>query len=295
MDMALINAVAARNPAAVRALLDTGAVAAVNHKAASGRTALCTAVEQQDVDMIELLLSYGADVTICSDDDRKFWQHVSGVLTPLEVAFNGWHRDMRAQINVDSSAPESVQSRAVRLARWRDVIKLLVARCDSFNFVVSAYGDLQMDYVMRPCTEHFFITEIAECPHNLELTKHLLRNGAATDFYCLYQHIPWSKTGINTEAASESFIRLALLSGCHFGEYRKQLRIDERERPWRVMHLQPLHDTVDALLSQPFSLQEVTIVAIRRSIGSRRLWAKIDALPQGLPRFLRDAIKLKWY
>ena len=36
-------------------------------------------------------------------------------------------------------------------------------------------------------------------------------------------------------------------------------------------------------------------MAIRQRIGSRQLWAKIDALPDGIPRSVKDMIQLKTY
>ena len=74
-----------------------------------------------------------------------------------------------------------------------------------------------------------------------------------------------------------SFLRLLLLAGCAFDT-------DFAEMEKKVL------GKVGDLFSQPPTLQELSVMAIRQSIGSRQLWTKIDSLP--IPRSVKDMIQL---
>ena len=102
-----------------------------------------------------------------------------------------------------------------------------------------------------------------------------------------------ANTIYSLDCVSTNFLKLVLLAGCKFDIYFKQLEKETQWPPVYAERVQPLHDSIKDLFSQPLTLQELSVMAIRQCIGSRQLWAKIDSLP--VTPLVKDRIKLKTY
>ena len=74
------------------------------------------------------------------------------------------------------------------------------------------------------------------------------------------------------------------------------LKQEEEQGPAAQDHrAKHVHALVKDLFSQPLTLQELSVIATRERIGSHNLWAKIDALPVGMPQSVKHMIQLKTY
>ena len=183
---------------------------------------------------------------------------------------------------------------AARMVEYFEIVKMLVTRGANFNLVMPylARGPAAFPTVKHfrlPCLAISFLAQLTIS--DLSINKYLLRNGATSDFMELY-HVMASSI-YSLDCVSPNFLKLFLLAGCKFDKYFKKLQEETQAPPAYAERVQPLHDTIKALFSQPLTLQELSVMAIRQCIGSRQLWAKIDSLPDGIPRFVKDIIKLK--
>ena len=175
-----------------------------------------------------------------------------------------------------------------------EIVKMLVTRGANLNLVMPYMARNPVAY---PAVMHFRLPCLAICflaqltISNLNINKYLLRNGATSDFMELY-HVMASSI-YSLDCVSPNFLKLFLLAGCKFDKYFKKLQEETQAPPAYAERVQPLHDTIKALFSQPLTLQELSVMVIRQCIGSRQLWAKIDSLPEGIPRSVKDIIKLK--
>ena len=170
------------------------------------------------------------------------------------------------------------------------VIKLLVPHCKCFD--VTSLEDVTSG-ITQPCVQYCFMIESQHCD-DLRITKFMLRNGATADFGAFYETVKDHHS--NADLVTASFAKLCLLSGCTFTEYFVKLRQEKEQGPAGQDHrAKHVHALVKDLFSQPPSLQELSIMATRKRMGSRQLWAKIDALPEGIPRHVKDLIQLKMY
>ena len=279
-----------------------------------GETPLCVALLNMQLDMVKLLLSHGALVNIYTDDQRStsrmcIW---SRVLTPLEIACSGWLVAMKSD-------------HQERLVQWRELIELLLPLCDDFSFGDTKQSDMDNDESdcesldfdfeygipgngFSSCIQMFCYEEIRCGAHDLEMTKLMLQHGATASFDRLHQ---WSFNYESDflEAVTESFIKLAVLSGCRVAKFCLELpafcddsdknfddlgdeSLQEEQQQLQEQRRQLLKTTL-AVTTNPLSLQELSIMTIRSSFGGRRIWTKVDALPKGVPRHVKDMIKLK--
>ena len=255
------------------------------------RNSAVLAVLAQKTHLVEFLLDYGADVNISGDYRDKFgrYQNVIDGFFPLHVALQAFRR-----IRLWNSRQNYMYKQyAPRFAADLTILKLLVPRCDSFDLVIEDADDTT--YQREPCVVHFFQAELElGWDDDFTTTKYLLRNGAVANFVqfcdCLFER----KTSF--KPLTTSFLQLLVLAGCTFDSCM-EMKTKERtcNQLWYDEYIQPVLDKVEDLMSQPLSLQELSIMSIRQCIGSRQLWAKIDALPEGLPRHVKDMIQLKTY
>ena len=274
----------------LKQLLECGA--RVDHRDGYGRTPLHCAVAMRRPVLVDLLISYGADVNIRhygdSREDRS--DHICSGATPLEIALALYNRRYKELQN--DNAPAAV--RDARLNEHLDVIKHLVPHTNSFDVTVNSDGSMEEDSNRcLPCVQLCFTIECEKC--DLRLTKYLLRNGRIADFHVFYITVK-HYDACNADLVTASFVKLCLLSGCTFSDYLVTMKQEKEEgqagQDHRSKHV---HALVKDVFSQPLSLQELSIMAIRKSIGSRQLWAKIDALQEGIPRHVKDMIQLKTY
>ena len=226
-------------------------------------------LDRKKLNLVELLLSYGADVNVFADYETTSGRYINKVYgySPLQAA-------LFSLSVIRCYLPES---RASSFAAHLAILKLLVPRCDSFDLIITESVSANR---IEPCVVHFFHTEVRlGCDDDVTTTKYLLRNGAVAKFSQFYDCLVKRRMSLKP-IFSMSFLRLLLLAGCAFDT-------DFTEMEKKVL------DKVEDLLSQPLFLQELSIMAIRQCIGSRQLWTKIDSLP--VPRSVKDMIKLKTY
>ena len=281
-ETALFRAVKNNNVAAAELLIVHGT--SVNHQTPSGETPLGMAAFKLNTALIRLLLRHGADVNI----GRSKLESACYGLRPCPDAFDSGdlYVDIR-RLSPDLAQRFIERERAkmaallARLTPWRDVIKLLLPLCDSFD-VRGEYDD-----DVRPCTLWVFEEESTFCPHDLALTKHLLRNGVTSEFNQLFQHARGCGSW-KDEFISDAFLKLVQLSGCSFDTFRT---LEAGKRTGRSFR--EVDDKVEKLLSQPLSMRELCIMTTRRRIGKPHLWVKIDTLP--IPSAMKDALKLTMY
>ena len=165
----------------------------------------------------------------------------------------------------------------------------MVEHFEIVKMLVTCGANLNGMPTKQPCLAICFLAQFTIS--DLNINKYLLRNGAACDFIVLYRII--ANTIYSLDCVSTNFLKLVLLAGCKFDIYFKQLEKETQAPPVYAERVQPLHDSIKALFSQPLTLQELSVMSIRQCIGNRQLWAKIDALPEGIPRSVKDIIKLK--
>ena len=267
--------------AAAKLLLEHGAD--VNQRQKHGRTALFVAIITKQLSLVELLLSYGADVNMFAHYKDKWGRYHNEIdgYTPLHAALKSF-----SNIGFLDSPEKSAPDFAAHLA----ILKLLVPLCDSFDLIISEFP--YSTYRIEPCVVRFFHTELdLGWDDDFTTTKYLLRNGAVANFSqffdCLFEHKSSFKP------LTTSLLKLFVLAGCKFDtDFTAKMQTKE-ELLWFDEHIQPVLDKVEALFSQPLTLQELSIMSIRQCIGSRQLWAKIDSLPDGIPRSVKDMIQLK--
>ena len=275
----------------IKKLLEYGACA--NHRDWCDQTPLCVAVAMRRPVMVDLLICYGADVNIMAHSsarEHRYFNVWYGT-SPLAAALLQYFRFLNNVLPNDYTPAE----RDARLNDHRDIIKLLVPHCSSFEFMVhkTSFIDEESDNTLS-CVAFCFMVESQHCD-DLHVTKHLLRNGATADFGAFYEAVK-DNHGCRADLVTASFVKLCLLSGCTFSEYFARIKHEKEQGPAGQDHLaKHVHALVENVFSQPLTLQEMSIMAIRKSIGSRQLWAKIDALPVGIPAHVKDMIHLKLY
>ena len=272
------------NAASSKELLTHGAN--VNHQSASGRTALFQAIAKLQRDTVELLIASGADVNVfisaadgpelrLNDGERRF------PFTPLQGVL--WSFEWVITANPKCYWPPL--NRIEHLESYFDIIKRIVPLCDVFSF--SGPTD--------PCVVHFFKTESHFGLDDLIVTKYLLRHGACAEFSLFYDCI--FECRFKIKSFSAAFLKLMILAGCSFdGCSFSELKSAPSRQPLHPANaslVESVQELITDLFSQPLSLQELSVMAIRQCIGSRQLWAKIDALP--VPSSVKDKIKLKTY
>ena len=294
-ETALFTAVRLRNTTAARQLLEQGAN--VNHRQINGRTALFEALRFGRRDMVELLLAYGADVDVTSDC-KDFADKMSILeygFTPQHATLKSYQMFVASNSRQNNSKNTASAEHTARMVEYFEIVKMLVTRGAAFA-VVSPYLEPRdpetltgSRHTVVSCLNFCFAFEIAKS--DLTISKYLLRNGATLDVRYLYEikeHTTRCLDGVST-----NFLKLVLLAGCDFDKYFKQLAEETRAPPVDAERVQLLHDNIKALFSKPLTLQELSVMVIRQCIGSRQLWAKIDALPEGIPRSVKDIIKLE--
>ena len=287
----LFTAVSMDNLAAVKLLLERGAC--VNHRDWRGRTPLYDAVRMGRPVLVDLLISRGADVNIVAymevRKDRCF--KLCHEFSPLKVALHSYENFLYV-MQSDHTNPAA---RNARMSAHLDVIKLLVPHCNTYDVTAWQYDGAGEFVGQRtlPGAQLCFMIESKQC--DLRVTKHLLRNGATTKFDVFYATVKHSNV-CRADLVTSSFVKLCLLSGCTFSEYFVRIKHEQEQGPAGQDHrAKHVHALVKNVFSQPLTLQEMSIMAIRKSIGSRQLWAKIDALPVGIPAHVKDIIHLKLY
>ena len=278
------------NTAAVKLLLEHGAD--VNHRPRleGGRTVLFVAIVSKQLHLVELLLSHGADANVFADyqDKRERYHNKVCGYSPLHAALRSFSSIRRVRRN---SRIDPLGKPATAFAAHLAILKLVVPRCDSFDLIID--DAVNSTYRLEPCVVHFFQTELKlGWDDDFTTTKYLLRNGAVAKFSQFYDCLFEITTSF--KPITTSFLQLLLLSGCKFDNIT-EMKTKERtcNQLWFDEHIQPVLDNVDELLSQPLSLQELSVMAIRQSIGSRQLWAKIYSL--SVPPSFKDMIQLKTY
>ena len=171
------------------------------------------------------------------------------------------------------------------------IVKLLARCCDSFDFWDSNRPLQVSDDKPGRCHKitwsavRTFCRKEFSYDRQLPITRYLLCHGATTEFVDIYQYISLTDS---TSTHQDNLLKLILLAGCQFDTY-----FSERNFPCCGRCTVALIHKVCDLLLQPLTLQELSVMSIRQCIGSRQLWAKIDALP--VPTLIKDAIKLKQY
>ena len=286
----LFEAVYIRDVAAIQQLLKYGAC--VNHRDWYGRTALFMAVLMQQSIMVELLVRHGANVNLLgygeAHEDRCF-NSCQGT-SPLQAALHGY--DSLYYLRLIDDNPAALNA---AMNEHIDIIRHLVPHCSNFDATVPSNGTSEEDsYRTLSCVELCFMIESKQS--DLRVSKHLLRNGATTRFHAFYDVVKQNH-GCHADVVTASFVKLCRLSGCDFKQYFLTLAQEKEQGPaagqdHRTKHV---HALVKDCFSQPLTLAELSIMAIRKSIGSRHLWGKIDALPVGIPRSVKDLIQFKTY
>ena len=268
------------NTAAVKLLLEHGAD--VNRRRQTrGLTVLFVAILSKQHKLVKLLLSYGADVNVFADYTGNARHHYRTYgCSPLHAALRSFEY-----------RPARYMYFAAR------ILKLIVPRCDSFDLIINDVDGDGSTYRREPCVVHFFRAERElRWDDDFTTTKYLLCNGAVAKFSQFYDFFVKYRLPFK-HALTTDLLQLILLAGCkfdtHFTEETNTRQWSIEERLWYDEHVQPVLDKVNDLLAQPLTLQELSIMVIRRCIGSRQLWAKIDSLP--LPALVKDNIKLKTY
>ena len=219
------------------------------------------------------------DVNISAKSGNGFNEYS---FTPLRQALSSLFI-----LNISPSIRESHPASVERIENYFDIIKLIVPRSDDFSFTLPTGKS-------EPCVVHFFRDESKHGWDDLITTKYLLRNGATADFDLFYDYIFTCMFEIRS--FSKAFLKLIILAGCKFDKYFSELKSNPNRRPVDPANasvVQLVQDLATDLFSQPLSLQELSIMPIRKSISIPKLWAKIDSLP--VPLLTKDKIKLKTY
>ena len=293
-ETALFTAVRMRNTAAARQLLERGAN--VNHRQINGRTALFEALRSGHQDMVELLLAYGADVDVLAHcqalaDKASIFEYGSTPLDALLKSYLMFAASKSSRVNHFKNATSAEYC----MVEYFEIVKMLVTRGARLTLVTPHLVRSDPDtltsggHTIVSCLNICFAVEVTMS--DLRISKYLLRNGATSDFIDLYRII--TDTTDCLDCISTNFLKLVLLAGCKFDKYFTKLEEETRAPPVYAERVQPLHDSIKDLFSQPLTLQELSVMSIRQCIGNRQLWAKIDALPEGIPRSVKDIIKLK--
>ena len=275
----------ATNVAQMNELLRHGAN--VNHQDKSGETALFDAIWKSRRDMVECLISNGADVNIVT---KSAGEQCGLWAVFKEYSFTPLKQALTALIKMSNLTPSTFKSGrdpVELIESYFDIIKRIVPLSDNFSFT-AATGETE------PCVVRFFKVESQHGWDDLIVTKYLLRHGARAKFSLFYDCI--FKCNFNIKPFSKAFLKLALLSGCSFDGWQSELQSDPCRRPVHSANaslVQSVQALVTDLFSQPLTLQELSIMAVRQCIGSRQLWTKIDALP--VPRSVKDMIQLKTF
>ena len=254
----------AENRAHAEELLRYGAT--VNHMCKLGDTALFEAIRRSRLDVVELLISNGADVNIYTRNDAWSLGKIRSI-TPLLQALRAL---FGSQVLIPGR-PKRCQFAAERIENYFDIIKLIAPLSDTFSFTLPS-GEIE------PYIVYFFRAESMRGCDDLIGTKYMLRHGASANFSRFYDYVV--ACNFEMKPFTEAFLKLALLSGCSFDKYPCDL-------------VEPVLKLVMNLFSQPLTLQELSIMAIRQCLSNRRLWTKIDSL--SVPLLVKDKIKLKTY
>ena len=257
----------------------------VNHRDKTGQTALFEAILNHRRDLVEILISNGADVNInrASKESVEITNYSRCGLTPLQTALRSFIKLVQYCPFVTDPRYHHVQ----RLQNYFDVIKLIVPLCNDFSFVVPPG-------ITEPCLVHFFKAEIKFDWGDLTVTKYLLRHGAWVEFSRFYDCI--LNCDFEIWFMAEGFVKLTILAGCKFNKYFDDLKSAPYRRPAHSANaslVQLVKQKILHLFSQPLSLKEMSIMAIRKYISSPQLWAKIDTL--SVPPLVKHMIKLKTY
>ena len=274
----------AKTAAVTNALIQHGAN--VNHRDISGRTPLFYAILRLQHDVVEYLISNGADVNICTrrgNNAVQYTHYLNCRFTPLQEA---WASFRETHVLTFSSSYDRVAHRE-RFQKYFDIIRLIVPLCDDFASGATAWPT-------EPCVMYFLSSEIRYGWNDLIATKYLLRHGACVEFYRLYDYIFTCKFKI--ECFTEAFLKLTILAGCKFERYFSELKSAANRRPAHsanALLVRLIQKQVMDLFSLPLTLQELSLMTVRQCIGSRQLWAKIDSLT--VPRLVKNQIKLKTY
>ena len=256
----------------------------VNHRDTTGITALFGAILNERRDLVEFLISNGADVNISRKASTGvIFESSSYGFTPLHTAlrvFNGFK--YRSLVGDDRLNP-----RIVRIQDYFDIIKLIVPLCNDISVAVRPW-------IAEPCVVHFFKAETEHGWGDLMVTKYLLRHGASAEFSRIYDCIFNCKFEI--EPLTEAFLKLTILAGCKFNKYFNDIKSAPHRNPKHPENaslVQLVQELIMDLFSQPLTLQEMAVMAIRKYISSPKLWAKIDTLSD--PPLIKHLIKLKTY
>ena len=267
----------------------------VNYRQADDKTVLFAAILAKQPKLVELLLSRGAIVNVFADCKTKWMRYYmfgeTDRYSPLQAALISFS-DISGDVLCSNQATRSRDDASAHFAAHLAILKLLVPRCDNFEIMLLSTEYFPVHQI-EPCVVQFFQAELRlGWDDDLTTTKYLLRNGAVAKFSQFYDCLFEITTSF--KPITTSFLQLLLLSGCKFDNIT-EMKTKERtcNQLWFDEHIQPVLDNVDELLSQPLSLQELSVMAIRQSIGSRQLWAKIYSL--SVPPSFKDMIQLKTY
>ena len=199
----------------------------VNHRARlHGETALFHAIWRLQRDVVECLISSGADVNVFTRAGKPIdylEKYTDCSFTPLQEAL----RSFVQMSKLKHSRAESRQAPVQRIENYFDIVKLMVPLCDVFSFIVTSLATV-------PCVVHFFRAESKYGWEDLIVTKYLLRHGARAKFYRFYDCI--FKCNFEIKPFSKAFLKLVILSGCKFDRYFYELKSILRRR----LHVKPL-------------------------------------------------------
>ena len=106
-------------------------------------------LDRKKLNLVELLLSYGADVNVFADYETTSGRYINKVYgySPLQAA-------LFSLSVIRCYLPES---RASSFAAHLAILKLLVPRCDSFDLIITESVSANR---IEPCVVHFFQTEL---------------------------------------------------------------------------------------------------------------------------------------
>ena len=259
----------------------------VNHRDKTGRTTLFDAILNYRQDLVEILISNGADVNInrASNESVENTKYSCCGLTPLQTALKSFNK-LRLFILFDDETPAH---RVQRLQNYFDIIKLIVPLCNDFSIAVPPSIT-----VTEPCVVHFFQVETEYGWDDLIVTKYLLRHGACAEFSQFYDCI--FNCNFEIRSLTAAFLKLTIMAGCKFNKYFNDIKSAPHRIAAHVANaslVEFVQQQIMDLLSQPLSLQDLTVMAVRKYISSPQLWAKIDTL--SVPPLVKHMLKLKTY
>lgn len=234
----------------------------IHHLNKKAENVLFTSVKLGKKDLVEYFLNVNVDVDVVNSEGS------TALLLALELYENYFQRRHVTR----KSSPTNV----------KEIITALVPKCSCLNHLHPNKGS-----ALRIALN----IEAVHSPHDLSLTKLLLRHGATPDrvFFLRYGGLVASNTVPGAEFFTESFFNLAITAGANLQREKHWLLPVLSDMPEELApHLNLFNDLLSKC-SNTMSLQLLCIMRIRQLLVGP-LWKSIDVIP--LPGTLKDSLKL---